>query len=127
MAVALAHGLILSCIVAATMPTSGGHLNPAVTFGFLITGKIKPPAAIGYIVIQLLAGTIAALAVYAIFGGGRIGQQVVFDGTPRINAEVFTVGQGLLAEIIATFSWSSPCGGRRPILGREMSAGLPLA
>src|SRR5438132_1414113 len=81
--VALAHGLILSIMVTATMPTSGGHLNPAVTFGFLITGKIKPPAGIAYIVIQLLAGTIAAMAVYAMFGGGTVGQKVVFDGTPN--------------------------------------------
>ena len=39
-AVALAHGLILSIMVTATMPVSGGHLNPAVTCGFLFTGKI---------------------------------------------------------------------------------------
>ena len=39
--VALAHGLILSVMVSATMQTSGGHFNPAVTFGFIITGKIK--------------------------------------------------------------------------------------
>ncbi|HEX3359188.1 MAG TPA: aquaporin [Tepidisphaeraceae bacterium] len=100
-AIALAHGLILSIMVTAAMPTSGGHLNPAVTFGFLITGKIKPPAAIAYIIIQLLAGTIAALAVYAMFGGGSIGQQVVFDGTPKINGA--NPGMATLAEIIATF------------------------
>src|SRR3954468_2443840 len=82
-AVALAHGLILSIMVTAAMPTSGGHLNPAVTIGFLLTGKIKPQAGISYIVIQLLAGTVAALAVYAMYGGGKIGQQVVFDGTPQ--------------------------------------------
>src|SRR5215218_2831698 len=64
-AVALAHGLILAIMVTATMHTSGGHFNPAVTIGFIITGKIKPPAGIAYIVIQLLAGTVAALAVYA--------------------------------------------------------------
>src|SRR6476659_6083642 len=46
--VALAHGLVLSVMVCAAMPTSGGHLNPAVTLGFLMTGKIKPQAAISY-------------------------------------------------------------------------------
>ena len=61
--VALAHGLILAVMVSATMHTSGGHFNPAVTLGFLVTGKIKPVAAIGYIVIQLIAGLAAALAV----------------------------------------------------------------
>jgi aquaporin TIP len=107
--VALAHGLILAIMVTAAMPTSGGHFNPAVTFGFLITGKIKPPAAMAYIVIQLLAGTIAALAVYAIFGGGEIGARIVQLGTPAMasdpNTHVvnFSVWSGLLCEIIATF------------------------
>src|SRR2546422_11768926 len=68
--VALAHGLILSVMVTAAMPTSGGHLNPAITLGFLITGKIKPVAAVGYIVLQLLGGGGAGLAGYRIFGGG---------------------------------------------------------
>ena len=108
-AVALAHGLILSIMVTATMPTSGGHLNPAVTFGFLITGKIKLAAAIAYIVIQLLAGTTAALVVYAMFGGGDTGASVVATGTPSVlidpttHAYAFSVGAALLTEVIATF------------------------
>ena len=108
-AVALAHGLILGVMVTATMHTSGGHLNPAVTFGFLITGKIKPPAAIAYIVIQLLAGTIAALAVYAMFGGGDVGATVVAQGDPTVLVDpsthllVYSTGAALLAEVIATF------------------------
>src|SRR5437762_5284951 len=100
--VALAHGLILSVMVTAAMPTSGGHFNPAVTVGFLITGKIKPVAGIGYIVIQLLGGVVAALAVYAIFGGGEIGAAVVKSGTPDVAKDV-GAGTALLCEIIATF------------------------
>ena len=100
--VALAHGLILSVVVSATMQTSGGHLNPAVTLGFLITGKIKPVAAVGYIVIQLLAGVVAALTVYVTFGGGETGARVVFIGTPNV-APNFNVMTAVLLEIIATF------------------------
>src|SRR5438105_2214197 len=68
-AIAIAHGLALAIMVSAAMPTSGGHINPAITVGFLVTGKIKPVAGIAYIVIQVLGGIVAALAVYAIFGG----------------------------------------------------------
>src|SRR3954447_12684814 len=82
---ALAHGLILGVMVTAAMPTSGGHFNPAVTFGFIVTGKIKPPAGLAYIVIQLLAGCVAALAVYAMFGGGDEGARAVLMGTPQVN------------------------------------------
>ena len=38
--VAIAHGLILSIAVSATMNVSGGHLNPAVTVVMLITKRI---------------------------------------------------------------------------------------
>jgi aquaporin TIP len=100
--VALAHGLILSVVVSATMHTSGGHLNPAVTFAFLLTGKIKPVAAVGYIVIQLLGGVVAALAVYVIFGGGTQAAGIVFGGTPRVSPNISPM-IALLCEIIATF------------------------
>jgi aquaporin TIP len=42
LAVAAAHGLILAIMVSALGHISGGYFNPAVTFGFLITGRIAP-------------------------------------------------------------------------------------
>src|SRR5690348_18209120 len=51
--VAVAHGLILSIMVTATMRISG-HLNPAVTIGFLVTRRIEPMMGMLYIVAQLL-------------------------------------------------------------------------
>jgi glycerol uptake facilitator-like aquaporin len=44
MGVAVAHGLILAIMVSATMRISG-HLNPAVTIGFLVTRRIDPVMA----------------------------------------------------------------------------------
>jgi MIP family channel proteins len=95
-------------MVSATMQTSGGHLNPAVTLSFLLTGKIKPVAAVAYIVIQLLGGVVAALAVYAVFGGGTGAVQIVAAGTPTVGVNPLTnlpypQTTALLCEIIATF------------------------
>src|SRR5205814_7901702 len=59
--------------------------------------KIKLPAAIAYIVIQLLGGCVASLACYAIFHN----MDVVAEGTPRLGAGV-NIWAALLAEIIAT-------------------------
>ena len=55
---------------------SGGHHNPAVTLGFLSTGRIAPPLAVLYIVSQLIGAIVAAAACKAIFPavGGRSGQ-----------------------------------------------------
>ena len=48
---------------------SGGHFNPAVTFGFLITGKIQPLTAVAYWGSQLLGGIIGVLILSAVFSG----------------------------------------------------------
>ena len=63
---AIAHGLILAIMVTATMRISG-HLNPAVTIGFLVTKRIDPMMAVLYIIAQLLGATLAAYALKAIF------------------------------------------------------------
>jgi len=104
--VALAHGLILAVMVSAAIHTSGAHFNPAITLGFLVTGKIKPSAGIAYIVIQLSAGVVAALGVLAVFGPDA-GATVVRQGTPNLGQDL-AMGPvrpvvGLLAEIIASF------------------------
>ena len=106
LAIALAHGLVLAVMVTACMPTSGGHINPAITIGFLITGKIKPAAAIAYIVIQLAGGVVAALAVLALFGPDG-GHNVVVSGTPNLGKDPAGTPVrpvvAFLAEVIATF------------------------
>ncbi|KAE8681528.1 Aquaporin TIP3-2 [Hibiscus syriacus] len=46
--VALAHGLALFAAVASSMNVSGGHVNPAVTFGALLGGRISVIRALYY-------------------------------------------------------------------------------
>src|SRR5438105_4646180 len=84
--VALAFGLVVAVIVTATLQTSGGHLNPAVTLGFLVTGKIKPVAAAAYIGTQLVASVVACLAVYVILGADRAAAAEVLKATPDFSA-----------------------------------------
>jgi MIP family channel proteins len=65
--VALAHGLALSVAVNAFGGISGAHFNPAVTIGMLATGRINAPLAGCYIVSQLIAAAVSALACVVIF------------------------------------------------------------
>jgi MIP family channel proteins len=97
--VAAAHGLILSIMVTATMRISG-HLNPAVTLGFLVTRRIEPLMAAIYICAQVLGAIAAAYALKAavpadLFAATRGGGQA-------ISLDV-TAGQAFFLESIATF------------------------
>jgi glycerol uptake facilitator-like aquaporin len=66
---AIAHGLILGIMVTATMRISG-HLNPAVTIGFMVTKRIEPMMGVVYIIAQLLGAAVAAYALKAVFPVG---------------------------------------------------------
>ena len=66
-AVALAHGLAIGLMVAAAGHISGGHYNPAVTFGLWLGGKIGTIKAIAYVIVQLLGAVVAALLLRYIY------------------------------------------------------------
>ncbi|CAN5127111.1 MIP/aquaporin family protein [soil metagenome] len=96
---AIAHGLILAIMVTATMRISG-HLNPAVTIGFMVTKRIEPMMGVVYIIAQLLGAAIAAYALkatfpHAIAASTRLGGQSISADT--------TMLQAVLCEAIATF------------------------
>jgi len=97
--VAVAHGLILAIMVTATMRISG-HLNPAVTLGFLATRRIEPIMAGVYIIAQLLGAMAAAYALKALV------PEQLFDATRGGGQSVssaISTGQAIAIEAIATF------------------------
>jgi MIP family channel proteins len=96
---AIAQGLILAIMVTATMRISG-HLNPAVTIGFLVTRRIEPMMGMLYIVAQLLGAILAAYALKWIFPHD-IGIDTRLGGQ-AIALDVTTM-QAIVCEAIATF------------------------
>lgn len=60
-AIAAAHAFALFAAVAASMHVSGGHVNPSVTFGALLGGRISVLRAVYYWVAQLVGAILAAL------------------------------------------------------------------
>src|SRR5215203_3805559 len=65
--VALAHGLAIGVMVSAVGHISGGHFNPAVTFGFLVTRRMAPRLAVAYLAAQLGGAVGAALLLRGVF------------------------------------------------------------
>lgn len=105
-AVGLAHGLAIAVMVAATGGISGGHLNPAVTIGFLITNKIEGRAAGVYLGAQLAGGVVAALLLRVALPGalhGELGVPALGSGDVAGGTWAVTAGQGILIEAILTF------------------------
>jgi len=98
--IALAHGLALSIMITIFGATSGGHLNPAVTIGFLVTRRIAPLLGILYIIAQLVGGTLAGLLLRVIFP--RAVWQAAHLGTPNL-APGISFGTGVLIEAVLTF------------------------
>ena len=104
--IALAHGLAIGVMVSALAHVSGGHFNPAVTFGALVSGQIPPRLAGVYWIAQLLGGVGGAAALALIF------PQTIWQpyhlGTPALGTVPSLgwdvgVGTGILVEAVLTF------------------------
>jgi MIP family channel proteins len=117
--IAVAHGLALAVMISALGALSGGHFNPAVTFGFWVTRRISLTSAITYWVSQLL-GAIAASFLLRAVVPGEPGAAVHF-GVPMLASGV-SVGQGFLLEFVMTFFlvtavWGTAVDERGPKIG----------
>jgi aquaporin TIP len=96
--VAFAHGLAIAVMVSAVGHISGGHFNPAITLGFLVTGRLNPILAVVYWIAQFGSAIAAAALLRWIFDDtfeGNLGSPVL---NPAIQPEA-----GLIIEAILTF------------------------
>lgn len=62
-AVAIAHGFALFVAVAIGANISGGHVNPAVTFGLALGGHITILTGIFYWIAQLVGAVVGAFLI----------------------------------------------------------------
>lgn len=98
--IALAHGLAFGVMVSATAAISGGHLNPAVTFGALVAQKIDVVNGLGYIVAQCLGGIAAAYVIRLAMPEQVLA--IISYGIPVVTKGAMTT-QALFTEIVLTF------------------------
>jgi aquaporin TIP len=105
---ALAQGLILAVMLAATLPVSGGYLNPAITIMLWVFNRLETIKAVWFLGAQFLGAVLAGLCLKATFGPeGLSGAHL---GAPHLNPFVYpTIDRGTLLagtgiELILTFS-----------------------
>src|SRR5262249_32903986 len=119
-AVAFAHGLAIAVMVSAVGHISGGHFNPALTFGFLITRRLAPTLALVYWSVQLLGATAAALLLRWFYPASV--RATTHMGAPSLAGGI-NVWQGVVIEGVLTFFlvWvvfataADPAGAVKPI------------
>ncbi|MCO5571367.1 hypothetical protein L7F22_025105 [Adiantum nelumboides] len=93
--VAICHGLALFVAVAISANISGGHVNPAVTFGLFVGGNITLFKAIVYWIAQLAGAAIACLLLKLVTNGMTTSPHSLSSGEPSWGA--------LVLEIVITF------------------------
>jgi MIP family channel proteins len=98
--IALAHGLAIATMVSATGHVSGGHLNPAVTAAFVVTGRMPLGTGLSYVLAQLAGASLAAFFLTASFPEAVRTAAVL--GTPTL-APGISPGTGIIVEAILTF------------------------
>jgi aquaporin Z len=95
--IALAHGIVLAVLVSSLGAISGGHFNPAITFGVWLAGKLDWHRAAAYVVAQLIGGLLAAIALRTVFSAA-VSPTL---GTPALGTGIDAVG-GIMIETVLT-------------------------
>ncbi|MQL95802.1 hypothetical protein Taro_028475 [Colocasia esculenta] len=103
-AAALAHGFGLFVAVSVGANISGGHVNPAVTFGAFVGGNITLLRGILYWIAQLLGSVVACLLLRFATGGLSTGYFGLTSGVGVWNAFVLEIVMtfGLVYTVYAT-------------------------
>ncbi|MCC7479814.1 aquaporin [bacterium] len=94
--VAAVFGACVALMLAAFMPLSGGHFNPAATLAALSLGHVRPLRAIAHVLAQL-GGAALATAILALL----LGQQLASAALTRLHVNLSLPG-GFLLEMAGT-------------------------
>lgn len=119
LAIAVAHGLALAVMISALGATSGAHFNPAVTFGFFVTGRQRASSAFAYWVSQLLGALVASFLLRMTLPAAAA--QRGHLGALSISPDI-TLGSAVVLEFVGTFLlvtavWGTAVDERAPRIG----------
>jgi aquaporin Z len=129
--ISLAFGLSLLAMAYAIGPISGCHINPAVTLGLAVTGKLPGKDVPGYLIGQVIGAVLGAAVVLLIAQGQSGGYDA---GAGGLGANGFGAhspdGYGLMAvffaEVVLTFFLVFTVLGATDLKAPAGFAGLPI-
>lgn len=98
--VALAFGLAVVAMAYTIGNVSGCHINPAITFGVFLSGRMKGKEAGMYMLFQVIGAIIGSAFLYALVSlGDHAGPTVTGSNSFKEGM----MGQAFLAEMLFTF------------------------
>jgi len=104
--ISFAFGLSVVAMAYAIGHISGCHINPAITIGMVVAGRMKASESIGYIVAQIL-GAIAGAGILYVIAGGKPGFDISATGLGQNGYDVaspqgYSMVSGFIAEVVFT-------------------------
>jgi aquaporin Z len=102
--VAFAFGLTVLTMAYAVGPISGGHFNPAVSFGLAVAGRLEWAHLIGYWIAQLIGGIVGAAVLYLIVSGktGFTAGGFASNGYDALSPGGYSMSAAFIAEVVLT-------------------------
>ncbi len=103
--VSLAFGLTVLTMAYAVGHISGGHFNPAVSFGLWAGGKFEAKDLLGYIIAQLIGASVAAAMLYLIVSGKEGFTDIggfAANGYGHLSPDKYSMQSAFIAEFLLT-------------------------
>ena len=103
--VSFAFGLTVLTMAYAVGGISGGHFNPAVTFGLAVAGKFEWKNLIGYWVAQVVGAAVAGMVLFLVVSGQSEFTSVggfASNGFGEHSPGKFSMMSALIIEIVLT-------------------------
>lgn len=129
--VALAFGFSLLVMAYTIGPISGCHINPAVTFGLLLSGKFEAKHVPGYVIAQIAGAIIAGAVLLVIAGGTSAGYDPTTAGFAANGYGLhspggYNVQAAFVVEVVLTFFLVFTVLGSTDIKAPVGFAGIPI-
>ena len=99
---AMAFGLSVVAMAYAIGGISGCHINPAITLGVLLSGRMSTKDAVGYWIGQVAGGILGAAILYLITTSAGIDSTLGANDLQVVNGNTVTAWGGFLAETFFT-------------------------
>lgn len=105
--VGLCFGFVLVCLCYCIGNISGCHVNPAVSFAMLLSGKMSFKEFVGYVIAQLIGAAVGAAFLYLLTKSGDYFNFGGITGDSTLATNVLqpgaTSGMALITEALLTF------------------------